>query len=189
MIELKINDRVINKSNPNVLVGTVGVVKIVSHDGLRCDVSFPTGMFTCYREQVRLASAAEAADDEQVWSLYDIDSGLWFSVNGDWDYIAAVQRYSANERTNFHRTMTGDNIIWIRLGAKAKDPEPHCNHDAAAVRDGICECGQAIDEWADKVSRSMFASMHGEVQFDDLDTPTRRTWMKASRRMIDELGL
>jgi hypothetical protein len=23
-------------------------------------------------------------------------------------------------------------------------PEPYCNHDAAAVRDGVCECGEII---------------------------------------------
>jgi len=27
-----------------------------------------------------------------------------------------------------------------------EDQEPWCNHDSAAVRNGVCECGQAIRE-------------------------------------------
>ena len=52
------------------------------------------------------------------------------------------------------------------LGAVFPEAEPYCNHDAAAVRDGVCECGEVVDPVAQLAARLP----RGEWGSDELGT-------------------
>jgi hypothetical protein len=64
-------------------------------------------------------------------------------ANGD---AAAAGRAGQRLASAAHDRLRAEARDALRITDRAagRPPEPHCNHDAAAVRDGVCECGERI---------------------------------------------
>lgn len=100
----------------------------------------------------RLFEAVAAEFRDIGWDSESGERFHWPDMDAEWAVEYLAERLAVvfkGENSNFDRSRflaacRGEDSI-DSAGRKVRYArEPHCNHDAPAVRDGVCECGVRV---------------------------------------------